>query len=129
MPVYDYRCKQCQKVIEQVEHYSVDEITCPHCGDVAKRIISVSKVNTANEDAPWIRSVLEVVDKDSREPHVVEFRRNPTRENYKRWMKLEGLRPLENNERRGTKEGENYTKKITDIIMRERQRGVEIRTH
>ena len=129
MPVFDYKCKYCDYIVEQIQHYSVREVECPVCGNQAERIISVSKVNTSNDDASWIRSVVEVVDKDSKEPHVVEFRRNPTRANYKRWMKLEGLRPLENNERRGTKEGDNYIKKITDIIMRERQRGVEITTN
>jgi len=129
MPCYDYLCNSCKHISEEIQPIKVTEIECPNCGAVAHRIISVPGVNTFNDDASWIRSVVEVVDKDSKEPHVVEFRRNPTRANYKRWMKLEGLRPLENNERRGTKEGENYTKKITDIIMRERQRGVEITTN
>lgn len=55
----------------------------------------MSGVHTANENPGWIASVLEVVDKDSKVPHVAEFRKNPTRSNYKEWMKKEGLRHLE----------------------------------
>lgn len=71
----------------------------------------------ANEDAPWIRSVLEVVDKDSTKPHVVAFRENPTRTNYNLWMKGEGLRPLENGEKRRK---EDNTEKAVEYLLKKR---------
>lgn len=68
---------------------------CSNCGNKAKRIISCSGQNCGNEDAEWIRSVLEVVDHSSNEKHTREFIKNPTRSNYKAWMKGEGLRHME----------------------------------
>lgn len=101
MPIYDYECDKCGHR-EEVIH-SVHEIyakICPRCEDaLLTRIISASGQYLGNQDAPWLRSVLEVVDKESKAPHVVEFRRNPTRENYRKWMKGEGLRPADDNVR------------------------------
>jgi putative FmdB family regulatory protein len=94
-PVYDYQCSECEHTHEAIAMYDEIERNCTKCGQKAKRIISLSGVNTANDDAPWIRSVLDVVDKESKAPHVAEFVKNPTRANYKRWMKGEGLRHCE----------------------------------
>jgi len=52
-----------------------------------------------NEDCDWIRSIVDVADKDSRKPHVREFISHPTRENYKAWMKGEKIRHLEPGEK------------------------------
>jgi hypothetical protein len=92
--LYDYECS-CGLIQERIEPPEKMKVRCP-CGKMAKRIISAAKVYTANEDAPWLKTVLEVVSKDDDAPHVVRFRENPTRSNYKAWMKGEGLRPLEN---------------------------------
>jgi len=104
MPLYEYHCPDCGNVEERIGKLDERNIDCSHCGGTAERKISVSGVNCANDDAPWIRSVLEVVDKDSTAPHVVEFRKNPTRTNYKAWMKGEGIRPAEGGERRQKKD-------------------------
>ncbi len=74
---------------------------CPSCGGRARRIISLGMVYTGNQDAPWLKSVLEVVDRDNPAPHVQAFVRNPTRENYRAWMKGEGIRPMDHTERGG----------------------------
>jgi len=95
IPVYDFQCTKCGNIDERIEHYSVDYRMCKKCGATSKKIISVNGPNCANDDTGWIKTVLEVVDKDSKAPHVVEFRKNPTRQNYKKWMKSEGLRHLE----------------------------------
>jgi hypothetical protein len=59
----------------------------------------MSGVHLGNDDTQgWIKSVLEVVDKDSQAPHVQNFVKDPTRRNYKAWMKGEGIRPLESGE-------------------------------
>jgi len=99
MPLYDFQCVKCQKVVEQI--FNSNE--CPQyidcaCGSRAKKIITCAGVFTANQDAPWIRSVCEVISKDSKETHVVEMLKNPNRKNYHEWMKKEGLRPMGDNE-------------------------------
>jgi len=118
MPVYDYECSFCGHIHERIEGIEKTLAVCPKCKGLAKRIISASGVFTANEDAPWIRSILDVVDKDSTAPHVVEFRKNPTRVNYKKWMKGEGLRHAEDGERMPTEK--DNIKEITDSIMKRR---------
>ena len=95
MPIYDYECPKCG-VFESIEPLNKPLLWCPNgCELIAKRIISVSGVHTANDDAAWVRSCLEVVDKESQAPHVAEFRKNPTRTNLRRYMSGEGLRHLE----------------------------------
>lgn len=76
-------------------------VRCPACGRKARRIVSAGRVYTGNQDAPWLKSVLEVVDRDSKAPHVQAFVRNPTRENYRAWMKGEGIRPMDHTEHGG----------------------------
>ena len=102
MPIYDYECAACGHVHERIEHMN-DQLSkkCPSCDLVqAKRIISASGVWLGNdESAPWIKSVLEVVDKDSKAPHVQNFIKDPTRRNYRAWMKGEGLRHREPGEK------------------------------
>lgn len=99
MPIYDMECQTCGTVFEAIMPIDREETDCAKCGRKAVRIISVSGQNCANEDASWIRSVLEVVDHSSDAPHTREFIKNPTRANYKAWMKGEGLRPVEDGER------------------------------
>jgi putative FmdB family regulatory protein len=117
MPLYDYECPVCGYRDERIESVGTTKVVCLRCKNLANRIISSRSVNVANEDAPWIRSVLEVVDKDSTKPHVVAFRENPTRTNYHLWMKGEGLRPLENGEKRRK---EDNTEKAVEYLLKKR---------
>jgi len=98
MPIYDFECEDCGWIQESIQRHDVDGISC-HCGGIAKKIISVSGQYIANQDAVWLKSVTDVVDKDNKAPHVQEFIKNPTRKNYQRWMKGEGLRPFEPGEK------------------------------
>lgn len=98
MPIFDYECS-CGKITESIQGISQSCIKC-ECGGIAKRIISCGRCYTANEDASWLKTVPEVIDKDTKNPVAKEFMKNPTRSNYKAWMKSEGIRPLENNESR-----------------------------
>ena len=101
MPIFDFKCenKSCGLIFEGFVTSGVKTLKCPRCGSQARRIFTATTVNLANEDVPWIRSILEVVDKESDKPETIEFLRNPTRSNYKRWMKAEGLRHLEPGEK------------------------------
>ncbi|MEJ2032131.1 MAG: zinc ribbon domain-containing protein [Deltaproteobacteria bacterium] len=43
MPIYEYECLQCQKVIEAVQKFSDAPMTsCPHCSGELKKLISNS---------------------------------------------------------------------------------------
>ena len=95
----DFECPSGHKT-EELVHWKQKKIRCK-CGKTAKRIISVSGVNTANETPAWLKSVVDVVDKDSPRSHVQEFIRNPTRKTYQAWMKGEGIRPLDHTEHGG----------------------------
>jgi putative FmdB family regulatory protein len=119
MPLYDYKCRNCEKVTERIKLVDEKIEDCPICGGVAVRIISTSGVNCANDDTEWVRSVREVVEKGSGKPHCEAFLKNPTRSNYKKWMKGEGIRHKENGEgRRPEAQGPN----ITEIMNRKKAR-------
>ena len=56
--------------------------------------MAFSKTHSFRDDASWLPSVLEVVDKEGG-PHCQRFLQNPTRQNYKAWMKGEHIVPME----------------------------------
>lgn len=129
-PIYDFECTECHNIGERIESIQTNTAICSKCGSKSKKIISASGIFTANEDTPWIRTVLDVVSKDDNAPHVVAFRKNPTRSNYKAWMKVEGLRPMDDSP---SGHGEAYASKRdrqiaehgnarerTEAIMREK---------
>ncbi|MBC8318449.1 MAG: zinc ribbon domain-containing protein [Desulfobulbaceae bacterium] len=105
MIIHDFECQDCGKIKELFIPYEFGNTCVCECGGIAKKIITFSQ--TAPGDAGWIKSVLDVVDKNPDKPHCQEFLRHPTRENYQVWMKGEGLRPLEPGEKpkRPDKEG------------------------
>jgi putative FmdB family regulatory protein len=95
MAIYDYECEKCGTITEAIRKVEEKEIPCPKCGKRARRIISASGCYLGNESPAWIKSVLEVVDRESTKPHVREFINNPTRETYRKWMKGEKIRPVD----------------------------------
>ena len=104
MIVCDYECQECgyvQETFITTMKRVPQVLTCVKCGGTAKRIISLSRTNHGvyNEDSGWLKSVREVVDKDPKKAHCQAFIKNPTRTNYKNWMRGEGIRPLEPGEK------------------------------
>jgi putative FmdB family regulatory protein len=97
MPLYDYECQVCGHTEEHFVEPQEEVLTCSKCGAEAKRIFSAGH-HHPNEDAEWIRSVLEVVDKEGGRA-AQEFLKRPTRTNYQNWMKETGLRHLEPGEK------------------------------
>lgn len=96
----DFECPS-HHITEHLVHWKQKKLKCPKCGKTAKRIISVAGQYMGNQDAPWIKSVLDVVDKSNPAAHVQAFVKNPTRANYKAWMKGEGIRPMDHTEKGG----------------------------
>lgn len=137
LKLWDFECKKCG-IFEGIVESGEDTTTCK-CGAEAHRIFTPSGIFTANQTSEWIRTVVDVVDKDNPARHVQEFVKNPTRDNYKAWMKGEGLRPAEigrsqHGEDYDTKMArkayeDNHNKMMTDAVMRRRvaRRRIEIR--
>ena len=42
MPLYEYKCDQCNEVTESIENWNTKEINCLVCNNIAHRIISLS---------------------------------------------------------------------------------------
>ncbi len=101
MPIYDFECGSCGAITERYAKINDEILPCEQCASDAYRIISASGHYCANEDAPWLKSVVEVVDKDPSKPHCAEFIRNPTRSNWKKWMAGEGIKPAPGNHHGG----------------------------
>jgi putative FmdB family regulatory protein len=124
MPLYDYECPRCGKI---EEHYALPdekEMACS-CGVMARRIFSPGNKHP-NEDAGWIASVLEVVDKEGG-PHCQAFLKDPTRTNYRNWMKAEGLRPFEDGEKPGRPSGPDMGKIRKEVWEKDvRRRRIEL---
>lgn len=99
-PIYAVECQFCGAEDEIITTVDNRQTTCRRCNrGQTVRVPAVHGPNCVNDDSPWIRTVLEVVDKEAKTPHVVNFLKDPTRANYKAWMKGEGIRPLENGEK------------------------------
>lgn len=93
MPLYDFECDYCGNTEEVFLRMDAEKVSyCSMCHELMRQIPSVGLVK--GEEAAWLNSVREVVDKEGG-PHCQEFLKDPTRSNYQRWMKGEGLRPLE----------------------------------
>lgn len=98
--IYDFECPS-KHVTEHLVHWKQKKAKCPKCGKTAKRIISAAGQYAGNQDAPWLKSVLDVVDKTNPAAHVQAFVKNPTRDNYRAWMKGEKIAPMDYTEHGG----------------------------
>ena len=97
----DFECRRCHQIHEALTEPGRVGRKCPACGGNAKRIISLGRVDTSNESPSWLKSVVDIVDKDSTKAHVREFVRNPTRRTYQNWMKGENIHPVDHTEHGG----------------------------
>ena len=121
----DYKCNSCGTIHERLEEQSVTIVPCARCLNEAHKIISFGRT-VFSDNASWLPSVTEVVSKDDSHPIVARFRKYPTRENYKAWMKHTGVRPLEDGEKFKPKDLD--IKQHVDKIMKMRyeRRRIEI---
>ena len=97
MPLYEMKCLFCGYEFETIANIG-QIVNCPECDFQCKRLISIHGMNLAKQDAEWIRSVREVVDKEGG-PAAQEFLKRPTRDNLHAWMKAEGVRHMEPGEK------------------------------
>lgn len=97
MPLYDFECRVCGRTYEALAAMDRSEGLCA-CGGSARRLVGVGAAYRA--DADWIESVTAVVEKDSPKPHVRAFLAEPSRANYRKWLRGEGLRPQDDGESR-----------------------------
>jgi putative FmdB family regulatory protein len=123
MPIYDYECNLCGNVFEVITDPDDTMLRCcGHCGmGKARRIISARGVYTGNQDAPWLKDVLEVVNKGPDNTAADrEFLKNPTRTNWTLWQESHRLIPYEPGMEKRAKP-ERDPRKITDQLMRRLQ--------
>lgn len=122
MPLYDFQCKDCGFIFESLASSRERVKACVNChSPFAARIISCSGGLNWRPDAPWLETVREVVDKESTKPETRAFLESPTRENYKKWMKAEGIRPLEEGEKRPRVDEEKVISDTAERIMRRKK--------
>jgi putative FmdB family regulatory protein len=112
MPLYDFECRVCGRTFEAMAAVEAGEGVCA-CGGSARRLVSVGRAYRA--DADWLESVTAVVEKDTAAPHARAFLADPSRANYRRWMRGEGLRPMEAGEfRRPPRTGETVRGEVLE---------------
>ncbi|MBU0529255.1 zinc ribbon domain-containing protein [bacterium] len=57
MPMYDYRCKNCDEVFEELVYSSMvpdEEIKCPNCGqNNSERLLSAPMISTGGSNSGY----------------------------------------------------------------------------
>ncbi len=96
MPLYIFSCPICGLEDERIVDYDTKIMPCEFCQGESYQQFSFGQSFEVRDDAPWIRSVLEVVDKESHDVVDRQFIDTPDRRNYQRWMKHHKLVPFEN---------------------------------
>lgn len=120
MILYSYECRKCGNITDQ--YFNMNDthpdLQCGKCGGVSRQVIGIPGPNLASESSPWIRTVLEIVDKEGGQ-HCQEFLKDPTRTNYERWKKFEGVRHMEAGEKPGRPEHKEIT---TEMLMKQKRK-------
>ena len=112
----DFECDACGIIVERFCDHTEEMFHCSGCDiGMMHKIFTPGSVYCGNQDATWLKDVREVVNKDGG-PAAKEFLKNPTRENRKKWMKEEGIRPLETGERLYPERPD--TRKVQDDVIR-----------
>ena len=123
-PIFDYDCDNCGSRTESIRPNSVTRIRCK-CGNMAYRIISATGVHCGNgDDTTWARDAVEVMPKDSNDPAVRQFIKDPTKRNLTRAMKSQGIRHMDHGEKTRQRQEfdlEGHTRKVMERkVERER---------
>lgn len=127
MPLYDYECSECNCLLEFIKDADDSLPESCGCGGEMSRIVSFG--SHFREEAPWIKTVLDVVNKGSDKAHVKEFLAHPSRSNYKRWMKEEGIRPYEPGEKPAGRNEQEFFNRQSERLMRKHYERKQVETH
>lgn len=130
MPIFDFECYECEHRWEVIEPSNAAEIRpCSKCGAPARRIISAGRTADNLVDAPWIKSVTDIVAKgEDASPMDKAFAKNPTRKNYNQWMQSRGLRPMELGEKPSRPDVPNMERINKEVMAKDRARNrLEVR--
>lgn len=97
MPTYDYQCDLCNGIEEHFFRISEkpDILRCTNCGGAMQQKPGIGVI--MGDEAAWLNSAAEVADRNG-SVEARRFRSDPTRDNYRKWLKAENLRPLERGE-------------------------------
>ncbi len=95
-PLYNFSCPICGLVDERIVDYDTQISPCEFCQGEAAKQFSFGQSFEVREDAPWLKSVIDVVDKESVDLIDRRFIDQPNRKNYQNWMRHHNLRPFEN---------------------------------
>ena len=101
MPIYDFECTRCREVVERILPMRKSKMlwSCD-CGGVFRRIITMTGEHTGNQDAPWVRTVADIIESDSKDPRDQKFLKSGmTRHDLKTWQKERNLRHMVPGER------------------------------
>jgi hypothetical protein len=116
MILWDWICDACNLSTEVLVDSNTDTIICARCAAPMHKDFSGSAGKRLPDTSEWIASVREVVDKDSKAPHIVEFLKSPTRDNLKVLMQKEGIRHLELGEERAKQQEADIDRLARNII-------------
>lgn len=130
MILYSFQCSECNEISEHFFDIAIcpRKIECPVCQGIAFKIISIPGPNIASGSPDWIKSIKGVVNKEGGR-HCQEFLRDPTRVNYQRWMKVEGVRHMEHGEKHGRPDPTPSTHVITEKLMQKRMENRKLEAH
>lgn len=120
MPLHQWECPDHGEFEESFKIADKPKYCpCPECGKASRQVVTIGAI--LGDEAAWLNSVCEVVDPEGG-AHCQQFLNNPTRSNYKKWMKESNLRPLEPGEERRRKptaaDRERAKKERTDSAMK-----------
>lgn len=138
LALFDFECPK-HGVFEEFADRNFWFVPCPKCGKKSKKLISIGRINLANEDATHIRESADaLLDREtarfSDKPHVRALAESPTRSNLKAYLKAEGLRYAENEKGAPPtykRKPDPDRKQIVNSIMemRRKRNRLEVRTH
>jgi len=95
--LYEYQCESCGSIIDVYSSINKrpEFVLCPDCPGRANQTLAVAGVDTLKESPDWVKTIPEVVEKDSGKAHCDNLIRDPTRKNLVIWLQKEGKRHIE----------------------------------
>jgi len=131
MPLYEYHCEFCNT--DHEAFYKMADkpktVECPECFGECTQKPCIGLIK--GDEAGWLSDTRKVVDPQGG-PHCQQFLKDPTRSNYQKWMKGEGLRPMEPGEKSKKPTAEDQRQRRKEIVggimeQRRKENTVEVK--